>query len=93
MKNRMMVHGNIMKFTKDLVLYKTHDGYKLFVDLDKVDSNERANAVLDDVLRFVQEMADNGNEGTFLSGRFYDFVVDNIKWKTGFFPVVFSELY
>jgi hypothetical protein len=93
MKNKMMVHGNVMKFTKNLVLYKTHDGYKLFVDLEKVDSNEKANVVLDDVLRFVQEMADNGTEGTLLSGRFHDFVVDNIKWKTGFFPVIISELY
>jgi hypothetical protein len=88
MKNKMMVHGNVLKFTKDLVLYKTHDGYKLFVDLLKVDSNEKANDVLDEVLGFVQEIADNGSEGTFLTGIFYDFVVDNIKWRTGFSVVM-----
>ena len=88
MKDKMMLHGNIMRFTKDMVLYETHDRYKLFVDLREIDSNEKANEAYNEILGFMQEIADNGSEGTFLTGRFHDFVVDNIRFKTGYNPLI-----
>lgn len=77
------VHKNTLTFTNSTVKYVAHDGYKLELPLSEVTTAIKAHAVHDQVMNFIQEIADNGSEGTFLTGAFWDFTIDAIAKATG----------
>lgn len=93
MRNRMIVHKNRLTITDKIARYETYDGYKVEIDISGIKSNEESFEACNELMSFIQEIADTGSEGTFLTERFQDFIVDSIKWATGFFPVIISELY
>jgi len=80
---RKTIHQNVLTIDKICANYRTHDNYHKTVDMSNVKTFAQAKNVYDELMSFIQEIADNGSEGTFLTGSYHQFIIDGIKAAIG----------
>lgn len=77
------ISKNTLVINKMIAKYTSHDGYTTTEDMTQVKTVEKAYEVYDRLQNLIQEIADNGTEGTRLTGLFYQIIMDGLKEITG----------